>query len=296
MSELGWQVTNNRCPASPRDAGGVSESAQALFLTRAYACLASDPYMEIGSWFSLQDFGSSESNGAGYGLFTYGGSARNSLGSFQRARTVAPDRRCGLTVDTGGASIAIVRPVEGSGFSGDLSYRAIATDDQGVRTIAMLVDGKQVRITRGRILSGTWRGWRRLAFRSHVVTFRATDTSGHVTSKSVNVRHAAWGSGEPVRTRLSARLFGGGRIRIAGARLFTIPAEAKRFLRASYSLAFERLSGRAWVPSGAVVTGPPSRALSLRRTLAPGRYRMVARFAGYGSFRPAVARRSFTVR
>jgi hypothetical protein len=294
MTELGWQVTSNRCPGG--GPGGVTASAQALFLTRAYQCMAQDPYLERGTWFSLSDFAPTEAGGAGYGLYDSAGSARPSLGSFQRARSVGADRSCGLTVDTGGASIVISLPVEGSGFSGDLRYRAVATDDQRVRTIALLVDGKQVRITRGRVLAGTWRGWRRVSFRSHVVTFRAIDSSGNVSGKSVNVRHVAWGAGEPVATRVSARLFGAGRQRVAAARLFTIPAEAKRFLHASYSLVFERLSGRTWTPSGGAASGPASRALSLRRTLAPGRYRVVARFAGYGSFRASVAQRAFVVR
>ncbi|MDX6648943.1 MAG: polysaccharide biosynthesis protein PslG [Solirubrobacteraceae bacterium] len=295
MTELGWQVTSRRCPVNARDPGGVTASAQALFLTRAYACLAHDPYMERGSWFSLIDFGTTDATGGGYGLFDAGGSARPSLGSFQRARTVGADRRCGLTVDTGAASIAISLPVEGSGFSGDLRYRALATDDQGVRTIALLVDGKQVRITRGRLLAGVWRGWRRVTFRSHAVTFRVIDTSGNVSSKTVNVRHAPWGAGEAVSTRVSARLFGSGRQRVAAGRLFTIPAEAKRFLRASYSLAFQRRAGSGWVSVGAV-SGPASRALSLRRTLGPGSYRVLASFAGYGSFRASVAQRAFVVR
>ena len=296
MTEIGWQVTSRKCPQVPADPGGVTAAQQASFLTHAYACLASDPYVELASWFSLTDFGAHEDAGGGYGLYTFSGAPRPSLATFQRAGSVGADAACGLRVDAGGAGIDVAYPTGVKGVSGDLRYKASTSDDQGIRTFAILVDGRQVKITAGKAITGTWTGWRKLPYGPHTVTFRARDAALNVTERSVTVNRVNYGEGEPVRTRISIGLYGKGKSRIAAATLFTRPGEAKPFLRGRMNIAFERKAGKRWRPFGRAAGGSVSRALQRQRKFKAGKYRVVMKFAGYKSFKPAVARRAFTVR
>jgi cellulase (glycosyl hydrolase family 5) len=296
MTEIGWQVTGRRCPRVPEDPGGVSAAAQAAFLTHAYGCLAHDPYVELASWFSLADFGAGEDAGGGYGLYGFGGVPRPSLAAFQRAGSVGADAACGLKVDTGGAGIDVAYPTGATGVSGDLRFKASASDDQGIRTLAVLVDGKPVKVTSKKAIEGTWTGWRKLAFGPHTVTFKAVDAALNVTQKDVTVNRVPYGDGEPVRTRIAVGLYGTGKARIAAGTLFTRPAEAKPFLQGRMTIAFERKAGSRWRPFGGAAGGPVARAVQHRRKFKPGRYRVVVSFAGYKSFKPAVSRRSFAIR
>ena len=296
LTELGWQVTSQKCPANARDPRGVTAAQQAEFLTHAYGCLAADPYVEMGSWFSLNDFGAGEDAGAGYGLFSLTGVVRPALHAFQKAAGVGADRSCGLTVDGGGAGIDVAYPTGAKGVSGDLRFKASASDDQGVRTLAVLVDGKQIKITGAKTITGKWTGWRKLAFGPHTITFRARDAALNVTERSVTVNRVAYGDGEKIRTRISVGLYGKGKSRLAAAALYTLPGEAKRFLRGRMTIAFERKAGKRWRPFGGAARGSVSRSVKRRRKFKAGRYRVVMRFAGYKSFKPAVARRAFRIR
>ncbi|MDX6696706.1 MAG: polysaccharide biosynthesis protein PslG [Solirubrobacteraceae bacterium] len=296
MTEIGWQVRGDKCPQAPGDPAGVTAAVQGTYLSHAYGCLAADPYVERASWFSLTDFAATEATGGGYGLFTFAGIGRPSLAAFQRAGSAAADHSCGLKVDAGGAGIDVAYPTGASGVSGDLRFKASARDDQGIRNLAVLVDGRQVKITAKKELTGVWTGWRKLAMGPHTVTFRAVDDALNVTTRDVTVNRVAYGDGEPVRTRISVGLYGTGKSRIAAGTLFTRPGEAKPFLRGRMTIAFERKAGPRWVPYGGAAAGSVSSALQRRRKFKPGRYRVVITFAGYKSFRPATARRSFTIR
>jgi hypothetical protein len=292
MTELGWQVAPGRCAQAPNIPAGVSVADQADYLTKAYRCLAADPYVQIGSWFSLSDFAPGANEGGGYGLYTFGGAARQSVSAFHGAHTVTPDRTCGLALDARGASLEVTAPVNGSGVSGILPFRAKASDASGVRTLAMLVDGKQIRVTNRTTLSGMWTGWRNLRFGPHTVTFRALDRSNKVTTKSVTVNRVVWGLGEEVATRVSLRM-SGARVRAFRARLFVVPRAATPFLRGGLVLTFERRAGNQWLPAGKVRAATN---VGVRRQFAPGTYRVTAVYAGYKSFRGSVARRTFVVR
>ncbi|MDX6696707.1 MAG: polysaccharide biosynthesis protein PslG [Solirubrobacteraceae bacterium] len=294
MTEIGWQVSPGRCAQAPNIPAGVSTADQADYLTKAYNCLAGDPYVQVASWFSLNDFGPDENTGGGYGLFTFGGAARASLRAFQSADQARPDAGCGLALDVAAASLTVVAPTNGSGASGILAYKATASDATGVRTLAMLIDGKQVLVTSKNTLAGQYTAWRNLRFGPHTVTFRAIDDTNKVTSKSVTVNRVLWGLGEEVATRATLRVSGGtGRRRNIRARLFVVPRSATRFLRGGFSLVFERRVGTAWVAAGRA-RGTTN--ISARRTFAPGTFRVTAIYPGYKAFRGAVARRTFVVR
>jgi hypothetical protein len=122
------------------------------------------------------------------------------------------------------------------------------------------------------------------------------DFGQNVTSRDVTVNRVAYGDGEPVRTRIAVGLYGKGKSRIAAGTLFTLPGEAKSFLRGRMTIAFERKAGRRWVPYGGAAAGSVSSALQRRRKFKPGRFRVVITFPGYKSFKPSVARRAFTIR
>ncbi|MDQ4040990.1 MAG: cellulase family glycosylhydrolase [Actinomycetota bacterium] len=296
MTEIGWQVTGRRCPVNLKDPGGVSAADQAAFLSRAYSCLAVDDYVELASWFSLTDFGAHEDEGGGYGLYSFDGVPRPSLGAFQRAGGAAPDPGCGLRVDGGAAGIDVAFPTGAKGVSGDLRYKALASDDQGIRTLAILVDGRQIKVTAKEAISGTWTGWRKLSFGPHTVTFKAVDHGRNVSERTITVNRVPYGDGEPIRTRIGVGLYGSGKSRIAAGTLYTRPAEAKSFLRGRLKVSFERKAGRRWRPFGGAVSRNATKAVQRRRKFKPGTYRMVIQFAGYKSFKPAVARRTFRVR
>jgi hypothetical protein len=295
MTELGWSVTGQACPHGGPGAG-VSPGQQAAFLTRAYACLAADPYVEKASWFSLADLGAADQVGLRYGLYDWRGRSRPALAAFKQAGRVRPNRSCGKRVDRGGAAITLVRPTDNRNVSRYLNFKATARDGSGVLTLHLLVDGKQIRVTSKRWLQGRLSSaWRRLPYGPHKVTFKAVDRAHNVTTKSVTVNRVPDGAGERIRTRIAAAVYGSGRRRIAAGTLYTQPSSARSSLRGRINISLERKSGSRWRPVGqaraASVPGP----VKVARKLKPGRYRAVFRFAGYKSFGPSVARRTFTV-
>jgi hypothetical protein len=296
MTELGWSVTRARCPHGNQGIAGVSRAKQAAFLTRAYACLAPDPYVERATWFSLADFGPADHIGLRYGLYDWRGRRRPALAAFRRAERARPNPSCGLRVDRDGATISIAKPADNERRSGDLRYKASARDRSGVVRLHLLVDGKQVRVTAKRTLRGRWRtGWRRLAYGPHTITFQAMDRARNITRRSVTVHRVPSGEGERIRTRIRPAVYGGGRKRVVAGALFTKPTAARSEVRGSIVITLERQAGRRWRAVGYARTGSASRPLSVSRRFRPGRYRAVIRFRGYKSFAPAIARRTFRV-
>lgn len=295
LTEIGWSTTTVRCPANRRIRAGVSPAAQAAFLTRAYACLAADPFVQMATWFSLADAGPGNSIATRFGLTTFGGARRPAFAAFQRARNVAPNRACGLPVDRAPPQVRFDFPRDGLARSGDLQFRASARDAGGLVTLALLVDGRQIRITARPRLRGRWTGWRRLADGPHTVSMRAMDRAHNVTTTSVTVVKVPYGLGEPIPTRISLHVYGGGPDRLAGAALYTVPHEARALAQGALVVRWERRRGGAWSQVGAADAGGLASTLRSRRHLGPGRYRVVARFAGFRAFRPAVAVRGFSV-
>jgi Glycosyl hydrolase catalytic core len=296
MTELGWSVTSTKCPHDAKRPGGVTRDQQALFLTRAYACLAADPYVENASWFSLQDFGTADNVGFRYGLFDFNGGTRPSLSAFQRAGSLGPDRACGLPVDRSSAGINIAWPTNNKNISGDLHYSISATDAQGIRTLTLYVDGKKVRVTSKHSMKGLWVGWRNLAYGPHKVTVKAVDTAQNVSVSEVVANRVGYGDGEDVRTRIAVGLYGTGKKRIIAGTLFTKPAVARSAVRGRLQIGFERKAGKRWVPMGRAAGGSVSRAVKVTRKFKPGKYRAVLVFGGYKSFRPTQVVRPFKVK
>ena len=296
MSELGWAVTPGKCTTDPSQPAGVTTASQSDFLTRAYACLAADPYVALGSWFSLRDFGATAQTGAGFGLIDFNGNARPAFAAFQRvARGIGADTSCGAQVDTGGPALTVSQPVTGTNIAGDLRYRIVAGDTHYSK-VALVVDGREVRVTAKRVLKGRWTGWRKLALGPHTVLARAQDTAQNVTSQTLTVNKVRYGDGEQISSRITVRVYGSGPMRLAGARLFSFPHEARPFMRGRLAGHFERKAGRTWVPQGSAAGVSVTGTFRKSRRFKPGKYRIVVEFAGYKSFRHALARRTFIVR
>lgn len=146
MTELGWSSTNGGPTSCARgdNAGkkpsGVTRQQQADFMKQAYGCLALDPYVVSGAWFTLRDTNTStvdELNN--YGLFAVDGSPKPSLNVF---RTVDPavSGPCGDFQKPGVS-------VEQVGFNGQftsaLKVRVTAVDNAG----GVGIGGENSRIT-----------------------------------------------------------------------------------------------------------------------------------------------------
>ncbi len=74
MSELGWSATGTRCARGAfagKKAAGVTETEQAANLRLAYHCLAGYPYVSAGLWFSMRDYGASDTELNRYGLLRF---------------------------------------------------------------------------------------------------------------------------------------------------------------------------------------------------------------------------------
>ena len=89
MTELGWSTTSAICERGGRAGtkdGGVSQAIQADFLSKAYGCLANDPWVTQAAWFSLHDLQTGSTNDAlNLGLITDSFVRKPAFGAFQRA-------------------------------------------------------------------------------------------------------------------------------------------------------------------------------------------------------------------
>jgi hypothetical protein len=293
MTELGWSVSTKKCGSQP---AGVTLANQAAFLTRAYACLAADPYVDEATWFSLGDFGAAEEPGFRFGLMDFNGAHRPAFAAFQKAASVAPDASCGLTVDRSGPQGGAAYPVQGANVSGYLGFRFEAKDDKALHGIAMYVDGKLITSTGTSVLQGIWGGWLRLPSGPHTVKFRATDSAGNETVQEFLVNKVGFGDGEAIPTNLSLGVYGTGATRLAVARIFTKPALASKSLGGKIFVRFERKTATGWASMGRARATVVSKMARVSRKLKPGLYRAIVEFPGFKSFKPSAKRRYFIVR
>jgi hypothetical protein len=201
MTELGWnsQSTRHRSCNTGARAGkkrlGVSEARQARFLTAAYRCLASDPFVTVGLWFGLQDIRDSE-HARGFGLYRSSGKAKPAARAFKRLRRgIKPRRRCGGAVDRTPPTLKVLSPAQGARFAGKLSVRVRAHDDKGgagLGRIKLDADGRHVRSwggSRGSI--APW--WATEDWRpgTHTLTFSVRDKALNATTVNVTVEKLA---------------------------------------------------------------------------------------------------------
>jgi hypothetical protein len=208
MTELGWATTSDICSRGGRagtKAGGVSQAEQADFLTKAYGCMAGDPWVEQAAWFSLSDIDTGDTNDAhNLGLMTDGFVHKPAFAAFQRAGSATPIA-CGGTLDQGTPVVTMRAPTDGALYLTSLPIDVVATDSEGVNDIDLIVDGKEVPLKT--VKNGTsasvkfeWGGAKNLSYGPHTVVATARDEAVRAGSQGTAMQPGP--EGEAVGARL----------------------------------------------------------------------------------------------
>jgi hypothetical protein len=201
MSELGWSSTSGGPSSCTRGMwtgkkpSGVSEANQAAFLSKAYSCLANDPYVTQADWFTLRDTTAESIDELNhYGLLRADGSPKPAMSAF-RAVAAAGGGAAGPCGDFDGPTIRIVKPAPGQQFVDKLDLAAAATDrGVGIARITFSFDGGQeIRNYTANLANDApvglapWQGSGKLALGAHTVEVTALDKNGNTTTQSVPV-------------------------------------------------------------------------------------------------------------
>ncbi|MCW2996817.1 MAG: cellulase family glycosylhydrolase [Solirubrobacterales bacterium] len=205
MTELGWSSTGgkastcSRIPGSGTRSDGVTVENQAKFLTHAYGCMAQDPYVVAGFWFTMFDAPSEPVNELRhYGLVQSDGSHKPSYDAFTKVtanggKATAP---CG---DFDPPKVRIISPTPDFGYTGRLLIQASATDaapagvtPSGLLRLTFKVDGNPQAIGNfaakdGVVVKQDYFGASKLADGVHTITVEGRDLNGNVGSASVKV-------------------------------------------------------------------------------------------------------------
>ncbi len=205
MTELGWSSTNGgptscaRGPSAGTKPSGVSEADQAAFLTKAYQCLANDPYVTAAAWFTLRDVqGEAVSSELGnYGLLRRDGSAKPALSAFGGAA----GQGAGACGDFAPPTLNVLAPTEGQQFVDKLDLNAAATDGGvGLARITYAYDGAQeIRNFTDALANGSavglapWQNSGKLGLGAHTIHVSALDKNGNAVERVVKVTKVAPG-------------------------------------------------------------------------------------------------------
>jgi hypothetical protein len=208
MSELGWSSTSGGPTSCTRGmwAGqkpsGVTEANQAAFLTKAYSCLANDPYVTKADWFTMRDTSTEPVDELNhYGLLRTDGSAKPALSAF-RAVAAANGGAAGPCGDFDAPAIRVVKPTAGQQFVDKLDLSAAASDaGVGIARITFSFDGGQaVRNFTDSLTNDApvglapWQGSGKLAFGPHIIEVTALDKNGNTSVQKVSVVKVKAGS------------------------------------------------------------------------------------------------------
>ena len=204
MSELGWSSTGGGPTSCTRGTwagqkpSGVSEANQATYLTKAYSCLANDPYVTEALWFTLRDTTTESPDELNhYGLLRTDGSPKPSLSAF-RGVVQQGGGAAGPCGDFDAPSIRVVKPAPGQQFVDKLDVAAAATDTGvGLARITFTYDGgNNIRswgdlVNDAPVSMAPWFGSSKLGLGPHTVEITAVDKSGNTATQAVNVTKVA---------------------------------------------------------------------------------------------------------
>jgi hypothetical protein len=209
MSELGWSSTNGGPTSCSRGqwkgqkASGVSEAAQAQYLTQAYACLANDPYVTKADWFTMRDMSNQPVDELNhYGLIHTDGSSKPDLGAF-KAVAAADGGQAAACGDFDAPTIRIIQPTPGEQFVDKLDLSAAATDNGvGLARITFSYDNSATEIrnftdgltNNAPVGLAPWQGSGALALGAHTIKVTALDKNGNTATASVQVTRVAAGA------------------------------------------------------------------------------------------------------
>jgi hypothetical protein len=200
MTELGWSSTNGSPTSCTRGqwAGqkpsGVSEAAQAGFLTKAYSCLANDPYVTVASWFTMRDTTEHIDELNHYGLLRTDGSAKPAMAAF-KAVAAAGGGQAGPCGDFDAPAIRVIKPTPGQQFVDKLDLQAAATDaGVGLARITFTYDANaDVRNFTDGLANNVpvglapWQGSGKLGLGPHTIIVTALDKNGNTSTVQVPV-------------------------------------------------------------------------------------------------------------
>jgi Bacterial Ig domain len=227
MTELGWSTTNGTCARGGRAGtkeAGVSPAVQADFLSKAYGCLAGDPWVEQAAWFNLHDIETgSGDDSLNLGLVTNSFARKPAFAAFQAAAG-AGAIPCGGTLDQGAPTVTLASPTEGAQYLTSLPIDIRANDQEGVNDIDLVVDGKQVPLKT--VKSGTgasvkfeWGGAKNLSYGPHQVVAIARDEAkneGRATAKVIHVGGGKYPYKVKTSYSLSVGKVKGGKVKVRG--------------------------------------------------------------------------------
>jgi hypothetical protein len=255
--------------------------------------------VQRGSWFSIGDYGTTDTSGNRFGLMDKElVNPRPAFSAFAGAGQLAPDPNCGprgaTTVPTSALKATLV---DGQKVSGALKYRFEPPVGLEVQTITLLIDGKKIRTTAGKVLEGSFNSFAGLPSGPHKVTVEFLDVTGTIRRVELTINKVNPGQGEPILTKLTLGLFGAKRSRLVVSKILTTPPSASKFLRSGrITVVFQKQSGKKFKTVGKGKSAPSGKVLKLSQKLTKGKWRVVITFKGVGSFNPATKVRAFTVK
>ena len=227
MTELGWPTLSTTCERGGRagtKVAGVSPAEQADFLSKAYGCLANDPYVAQAAWFNLADLDTGSTNDAlNLGLMNDLFVPKPAFAAFQNAHGATPIP-CGGALDNGVPQVTVKSPTDGQFYISTLPIDITAGDDQGVRDIDVFVDGKEIPLKTNRSGTGAyikydWGGAKNLPYGPHTVVVTASDEAkniGRATAKVVHVGGGRYPYKVPTSYTLKVGKVKGGKVTVKG--------------------------------------------------------------------------------
>lgn len=287
MTEMGWSTTDAICNVGQRagtKAGGVSAAQQADFLTKAYGCLANDPYVTQAIWFSLADVDSSSPNyDKRLGLADQALNPKPAFAAFAGAGAIGPIP-CGGVVDTQAPTIRILAPTANSVYLQALPISISADDNQGVTNVDVFMDGKEIPVvTKSQTATAAkvsldWQGAKKLAYGPHTMTVKAYDAAKNVATATTRVTKVGGGKYKiRIATRIDLKL---GKVahRSVSLRGKVVPALDMATVPGKTVITIERQQGGRWIGTSRVVKGSSKPYRFAYRFKQAGTWRIKARF------------------
>jgi hypothetical protein len=194
LTEIGWPTAPGTCTRGAhagRKAAGVSEAQQAAMLTRAYRCLAADPYVQVAIWFSLQDVDDGPKDDHHLGLIRTDGTHKPAYAAFRALRSGVAPAACGGVPDHSAPALTVTAPADGHRYVHRFAVRAAVSDATAgtpVSWMQVYVDGVKRGSWKGVSVDvGAWGTAAKLSYGRHIVTLRVVDAAGNVSSRTVTV-------------------------------------------------------------------------------------------------------------
>jgi hypothetical protein len=267
MTEFGWNTYSGLCDNGEfagKKPGGVSEAAQAQYLTQAAHCLGQYPYVSDALWFTLKDDEAPQQ----YGLLTASLGHKPSYQSFLdvvAGKDPYSGQGCG---DFDGPILAVKSPLDGAKFIGPLPIDVEASDANGVGRISLYLDNKRIRnytnrkngkpvldpkdwakTLRADFSNPPYQKAKHLPNGDHTVRIEVLDGSGNRTVQVIKVQKVDPGSLKQIETGFTPlTVTGSGNRRIVHTKLQAIITGPAPPFRAVHKirLVFQKQAGSSW--------------------------------------------------